>query len=127
MLDKRERSWQKPPRVRLKATLTHNFKKWRTAGILPGGASNAFIWDAAKVNFLKMAGIAMSAYPLKVPVSICWGRSTEQIRKQQHGNSIQKPILNNLRKPAVNVTGAVLHGTLGAKPFALGGLKKSQL
>ncbi|HEX8021669.1 M1 family metallopeptidase, partial [Mucilaginibacter sp.] len=108
-----------------KGTLTWHFKMQNTRDIA-WGASDAFIWDAARVNFPSgRKGIAQSAYPLESSGNDGWGRSTEYLK-----NSME--IYSNLYfeypwNSAVNVSGVALGMEYPGAIFCLSNLKKGDL
>lgn len=108
-----------------KGTLTWHFKMQNTRDIA-WGASDAFIWDAARVNFPSgRKGIAQSAYPVESSGYDSWGRSTEYLK-----NSME--IYSNLYfeypwNSAVNVSGVALGMEYPGAIFCLSNLKKGDL
>ncbi|WP_121810681.1 M1 family metallopeptidase [Mucilaginibacter kameinonensis] len=108
-----------------KGTLTWHFKMENSRDIA-WGASDAFIWDAAKVNFPSgRKGIAQSAYPVESSGNDGWGRSTEYLK-----NSME--IYSNLYfeypwNSAVNVSGVALGMEYPGAIFCLSNLKKADL
>jgi hypothetical protein len=64
-----------------KGTLTWHFKMLNTRDVA-FGASNAYIWDAARVNLPGgKKSLAMSVYPAESAGNGAWGRSTEYLKK----------------------------------------------
>jgi len=64
----------------LQAPKHWHFKMLNTRDV-SWAASNAFIWDAARVNFPSgRKGIAMSTYPVESSGKDSWGRSTEYLK-----------------------------------------------
>ncbi|SEN85243.1 hypothetical protein SAMN05192574_104356 [Mucilaginibacter gossypiicola] len=108
-----------------KGTLTWHYKMQNSRDIA-WGASDAFIWDAARVNFPSgRKGIAQSAYPLESSGNDGWGRSTEYLK-----NSME--IYSNLYfeypwNSAVNVSGVALGMEYPGAIFCLSNLKKGDL
>ncbi|QEM09534.1 M1 family metallopeptidase [Mucilaginibacter rubeus] len=108
-----------------KGTLTWHFKMENSRDIA-WGASDAFIWDAARVNFPSgRKGIAQSAYPVESSGNDGWGRSTEYLK-----NSME--IYSNLYfeypwNSAVNVSGVALGMEYPGAIFCLSNLKKADL
>ncbi|WP_114938486.1 M1 family metallopeptidase [Mucilaginibacter endophyticus] len=108
-----------------KGTLTWHFKMKNSRDIA-WGASDAFIWDAARVNFPSgRKGIAQSAYPVESSGNDGWGRSTEYLK-----NSME--IYSNLYfeypwNSAVNVSGVALGMEYPGAIFCLSNLKKADL
>lgn len=64
-----------------KGTLTWHFKMLNTRDVA-FGASQAYIWDAARVNLPGgKKSMAMSVYPLESAGNDAWGRATEYLKK----------------------------------------------
>jgi len=64
-----------------KGNLTWHFKMVNTRDVA-FGASNAYIWDAARVNLPGgKKSLAMSVYPLESAGNDAWGRATEYLKK----------------------------------------------
>ncbi|HED07448.1 MAG TPA: M1 family peptidase [Ignavibacteria bacterium] len=64
-----------------KGNLTWHFKMQNTRDV-SWAASNAFIWDAAKIKLPSgKKSMAMSFYPVESAGDSAWGRSTEYIKK----------------------------------------------
>ncbi|MDP9079290.1 MAG: M1 family metallopeptidase [Bacteroidota bacterium] len=108
-----------------KGTLTWHYKMQNTRDIA-WGASNAFIWDGAKVNLPSgRKCIAMSAYPAESSGVDSWGRSTEYLK-----NSIEIYSGKYFEYPwnsAVNVSGVALGMEYPGTIFCLSNLKKGGL
>ncbi len=63
-----------------KGTLTWHYKMTNTRDVA-FGASNAYIWDAARVNLPGgKRSMAMSVYPVESAGNEAWGRSTEYLK-----------------------------------------------
>jgi hypothetical protein len=108
-----------------KGTLTWHFKMENSRDIA-WGASNAFIWDAAQVNFPSgRKGIAMSAYPVESAGNDAWGRSTEYLKNSMEIYS--KAYFEYPWNSAVNVSGVALGMEYPGTIFCLSNLKKGQL
>ena len=90
------------------------------------GASNAFIWDGAKVNFPSgRKGIAMSAYPVESSGQDSWGRSTEYLKNSMEIYS--KAYFEYPWNSAVNVSGVALGMEYPGAIFCLSNLKNGSL
>jgi hypothetical protein len=64
-----------------KSTLTWHFKMINTRDVA-FGASNAYIWDAARVNLPGgKKSLSMSVYPVESAGNDAWGRATEYLKK----------------------------------------------
>ncbi|MCL5031614.1 MAG: M1 family metallopeptidase [Bacteroidetes bacterium] len=67
--------------------LTWHFKM-ENARDVSWASSNAFVWDAAKVNLPSgKKTLAMSVYPIEVSADSAWGRSTEYVKGTLEINS----------------------------------------
>ncbi len=108
-----------------KGTLTWHFKMLNSRDV-SWAASQAFIWDAAKVNLPSgRKAIAMSTYPVESAGRDSWGRSTEYLK-----NSIEiysKAYLEYPWNSAVSVSGVALGMEYPGIIFCLNGLKKGSL
>ncbi len=70
-----------------KGNLTWHFKMENTRDV-SWASSNAFVWDAAKVNLPSgKKTLAMSVYPIEVSADSAWGRSTEYVKGTLEINS----------------------------------------
>jgi hypothetical protein len=108
-----------------KGTLTWHYKMLNTRDIA-WGASDAFIWDAARVNFPSgRKGIAMSAYPVESSGNDGWGRSTEYLKNSMEIYS--KAYFEYPWNSAVNVSGVALGMEYPGAIFCLSNFKKGQL
>src|SRR5476651_1557311 len=64
-----------------KGSLTWHFKMFNTRDVA-FGASNAYIWDAARINLPGgKKSLSMSVYPVESAGPNGWGRSTEYLKK----------------------------------------------
>jgi len=64
-----------------KANLTWHFKMYNTRDVA-FGASNTYVWDAARVNLPGgKKSLAMSVYPEESVGNEAWGRATEYLKK----------------------------------------------
>jgi len=89
-------------------------------------ASKAFIWDAARVNFLSgRKGIAMSTYPVESSGNDSWGRSTEYLKNSMEIYS--KKYFEYPWNSAVSVSGVALGMEYPGIIFCLSNLKNGQL
>ncbi|HEY0245953.1 MAG TPA: M1 family metallopeptidase, partial [Mucilaginibacter sp.] len=69
------------PQIAGKANLTWHFKMYNTRDVA-FGASNTYVWDAARVNLPGgKKSLAMSVYPEESVGNEAWGRSTEYLKK----------------------------------------------
>ncbi|WP_158798895.1 M1 family metallopeptidase [Pedobacter sp. L105] len=106
-------------------TLTWHYKMENSRDVA-WGASNAFIWDGAKVNFPSgRKGIAMSAYPLESSGNDSWGRSTEYLKNSMEIYS--KAYFEYPWNSAVNVSGVALGMEYPGAVFCLSNLKNGGL
>lgn len=106
-------------------TLTWHYKMENSRDIA-WGASNAFIWDGARVNFPSgRKGIAMSAYPVESSGEDSWGRSTEYLKNSMEIYS--KAYFEYPWNSAVNVSGVALGMEYPGAIFCLSNLKKGSL
>ncbi len=70
-----------------KGNLTWHFKMDNSRDV-SWACSNAFVWDAAKVNLQDgRKTLAMSVYPIEVSADSAWGRSTEYVKGTLEINS----------------------------------------
>lgn len=108
-----------------KGTLTWHFKMQNTRDVA-WAASDAFIWDAARVNLPSgRKGIAQSAYPVESSGNDAWGRSTEYLKNSMEIYS--KLYFEYPWNSAVNVSGVALGMEYPGAIFCLSNLKKGQL
>jgi len=121
----------KPEEVGLPAThlskgsLTWHFKMINSRDA-SWAASNAFIWDAARINFPSgRKGISQSAYPAESAGNAAYGRSTEYLK-----NSIEiysKKYFEYPWNSAVNVAGVALGMEYPGIIFCQSNLKTGRL
>jgi hypothetical protein len=108
-----------------KGMLTWHFKMENSRDV-SWAASDAFIWDAAKVNFPSgRKGIAMSTYPVESSGNDSWGRSTEYLK-----NSMEIYSAAYFEYPwnsAVSVSGVALGMEYPGIIFCLSNLKNKSL
>ncbi len=85
--------------------LTWHFKMEKSRDV-SWACSQAFIWDAARVNLPSgRTALAMSVYPAEVKADSAWGRSTEYVKSTLETNS--KMWYEYPYPVAVNVAGVV--------------------
>ncbi len=90
-----------------KGMLTWHFKM-HNARDVSWACSNAFVWDAARVNLPdNKKTLAMSVYPVEVAGDSAWGRSTQYVKGTLEYNS--KTYFVYPYPVAVNVAG-IVHG-----------------
>ncbi len=90
-----------------KGMLTWHFKM-KNARDISWASSNAFVWDAARINLPEgKKSLAMSVYPVEVASDSAWGRSTEYVKSTLEYNS--KTYYVYPYPVAVNVAG-IVHG-----------------
>ncbi len=86
-------------------TLTWHFKMKNTRDV-SWACSNAFVWDAARVNLPSgRKTLAMSVYPVESASDTAWGKSTEYVKSTLETNS--KMWFEYPYPVAVNVAGNV--------------------
>ncbi len=106
-------------------TKTWHFKMLNTRDV-SWAASNAFIWDAARVNFPSgRKGIAMSTYPVESSGNDSWGRSTEYLKGSMEIYS--QEYFEYPWNSAVSVSGVALGMEYPGIIFCLSNLKKGNL
>src|ERR1700760_1190771 len=106
-------------------TKTWHFKMLNSRDV-SWAASNAFIWDAARVNFPSgRKGIAMSAYPVESAGNDSWGRSTEYLKYSMEIYS--KKYFEYPWNSATSVSGVALGMEYPGIIFCLSNLKNGQL
>ncbi|HVS94181.1 MAG TPA: M1 family metallopeptidase [Mucilaginibacter sp.] len=108
-----------------KGDKTWHFKMLNTRDV-SWAASNAFIWDAAKVNLPSgRQCIAMSAYPKESAGNDSWGRSTEYLKNSMEIYS--KKYFEYPWNSAVSVSGVALGMEYPGIIFCLSNLKNGGL
>ena len=108
-----------------KGTKTWHFKMLNTRDV-SWAASNAFIWDAARVNFPSgRKGIAMSTYPVESAGTNSWGRSTEYLKGSMEIYS--QEYFEYPWNSAVSVSGVALGMEYPGIIFCLSNLKNGNL
>lgn len=108
-----------------KGTKTWHFKMLNTRDV-SWAASDAFIWDGARVNFPSgRKGIAMSAYPVESAGNDSWGRSTEYLKNSMEIYS--KKYFEYPWNSAVSVSGVALGMEYPGIIFCLSNLKNGGL
>lgn len=108
-----------------KGTKTWHFKMVNTRDV-SWAASDAFIWDAARVNFPSgRKGIAMSTYPEESAGNDSWGRSTEYLKNSMEIYS--KKYFEYPWNSAVSVSGVALGMEYPGIIFCLSNLKNGGL
>ncbi len=106
-------------------TKTWHFKMLNTRDV-SWAASNAFIWDAARVNFPSgRKGIAMSTYPVESSGNNSWGRSTEYLKASMEIYS--QEYFEYPWNSATSVSGVALGMEYPGIIFCLSNLKNGQL
>lgn len=102
--------------------ITWHFKM-KNARDVSWAASEAFIWDAARINFPSgRKGLAQSVYPVESQGNYAWGRSTEYIKGSIEGYSkrwFEYPY-TNATNVACNVNGMEYPGIVFCNSNSIG-------
>lgn len=104
------------------ANITWHFKM-KNARDVSWAASEAFIWDAARINFPSgRKGLAQSVYPVESQGKYAWGRSTECIKGALEGYSkrwLEYPY-ENATNVACNINGMEYPGIVFCNSNSIG-------